>query len=67
MDSLAAAVEKHLAADDTGAASKIADSLTMLIVKTHEVEAIGSMADSASKLSRGASRISRKMDLGDLD
>jgi ABC-type polar amino acid transport system ATPase subunit len=67
MDSLADAVDQKLREDDTDSASKLADSLTLLIIKTHEVEAMGSMADSASKLSRGAGRIARKLDLGDLD
>ncbi|HEY9715385.1 MAG TPA: hypothetical protein V6C72_18070 [Chroococcales cyanobacterium] len=67
MKSLADAVDKFLAKDDADAASKVADSLTLLIVKTHEVEALGNAADAMEKLSRTAGKISRKHDLGDLD
>ncbi len=67
MKNLGNAVEKFLAKDDAGSAAKVADSLTVLIIKTPEIEAVGSAADSMERLSRTANKLSRMHDLGDLD
>jgi hypothetical protein len=67
MASLADAIDAKLKEGDATGASKLADSLTLLVIKTHEVEALGTVADSASRAARGVGRISRNLDLGELD
>lgn len=67
MKNLGDAVEKFLGKDDAVSAAKVADSLTLLIVKTLEVEAVGEAADSMKSVARTASKVARKHDLGDLE
>lgn len=67
MKNLGDSVQKFLDKDDAVSVVKVADSLTMLIVKTLEVEAVGNAAESMQRLSRTAGKLSRKHDLGDLD
>ena len=67
MGSLADSVDSFLKAGDATGASKMADSLTLLIVKTYEVEAMNNVADSAAKISRSANHLSQKHRLGELD
>lgn len=66
MESLADAVDGHVKAGDAEATSKVADSLTFLIMKSHEIETLSSVADSAEKLTRDAVR-RKKLDLGGLE
>ncbi|MBT8161436.1 MULTISPECIES: hypothetical protein [Arthrobacter] len=65
MGSLAKAVDKFLEEGKAKEASDVADSLTMLIVKTFEVEAVNTMSESVDRASRQVS--TRKHDLGELD
>lgn len=67
MASLAEGIERAVTDGKAEDASKFADSLTMLIIKTHEVEALGNVADSAISAARGSRRTAKKHDLGDLD
>lgn len=66
MTNLSDSAESLLKEGKAAEASKVADSLTLLIVKTHEVEAVNSVADSAERVAR-AHRLGRKHDLGDLE
>lgn len=65
LDLLSNGVQERLKKDDAEGASKLSDSLTLLVIKTFEAENIDKLSDSASKMAKAAGDI--KNDLKRLD
>jgi hypothetical protein len=67
MDSLSTAIKSQIETKPAADVSKLADSLTLLIVKLYEAENMGVVADNTTKLTRQVNRMGRSRDLGDLE